>query len=275
MASAATTNWPAVDGDGLRGPRHQANGAILSRGPAPPAYAPMTLPTVDDRPLESGVLADVLLFGLLSLAVHFALYLHWQHPVPAGQPARPAIVDLSLVAPPPPMIEAPPLPAARPALPPAVAAPPKPRPAPLPGPRRPAPKAEPAPPLPPAEAVAPAPAPVASPGVAPSSTLAPAAPEAVAELQPAHTRATSRNNPKPHYPALARRRGWEGKVRLRIHVLASGLPDRVEVEASSDRALFDESALRAVKQWTFTPARRGDVPEASTLTLSIVFKLDN
>jgi periplasmic protein TonB len=64
-------------------------------------------------------------------------------------------------------------------------------------------------------------------------------------------------------------------VLLRIRVGADGLPGRVEVATSSGREVLDESAVRTVKRWTFTPAMRGAEPVDSELTLSIVFKLDN
>ena len=104
---------------------------------------------------------------------------------------------------------------------------------------------------------------------------APVAAPVEVPVTPAHTRATSRRNPKPEYPSIARRRGWEGKVLLRINVRADGLPGKIEVAESSGREVLDESALRAVKRWTFTPAMRGAEAVDSTLTLSIVFKLKN
>jgi protein TonB len=115
----------------------------------------------------------------------------------------------------------------------------------------------------------------AAPNLSTPGPAGPAGPVAAeAPLVPAHTRATSKRNPKPEYPSIARRRGWEGKVLLRIDVGADGLPGKVEIAESSGREVLDQSALRTVRRWTFTPAMRGDEPVASTLTLSIVFKLD-
>jgi protein TonB len=62
---------------------------------------------------------------------------------------------------------------------------------------------------------------------------------------------------------------------IRLHVLANGMPDSVAVVDSSGREMFDESALRALKRWVFTPAMRDGVPEASTVTIPVVFKLDD
>ena len=62
---------------------------------------------------------------------------------------------------------------------------------------------------------------------------------------------------------------------LRIEVRADGTPGRIEVEKSSGRDVLDQSALRAVQRWLFTPATRGGEAVDSTYTLSFDFKLDN
>jgi len=81
------------------------------------------------------------------------------------------------------------------------------------------------------------------------------------------------NNPPPDYPAFAQRQGWEGKVLLRVHVLASGKPDKVEIKQSSGRKTLDESALSAVKYWTFIPSKRGNTAIDGWATVPIEFKL--
>lgn len=91
---------------------------------------------------------------------------------------------------------------------------------------------------------------------------------------PASTRATSRRNPKPEYPSLARRRGWEGRVLLAVEVLTSGKPGAITVVTSSGHKALDNAALKTVERWLFEPARRDDVPVSSTMNLSIVFKLE-
>lgn len=81
------------------------------------------------------------------------------------------------------------------------------------------------------------------------------------------------NNPPPEYPAFAQRQGWEGKVLLRVHVLASGKPDKVEIKQSSGRKTLDESALTAVRNWTFIPSKRGTTAIDGWATVPIEFKL--
>jgi protein TonB len=91
----------------------------------------------------------------------------------------------------------------------------------------------------------------------------------------ANFRANYAHNPKPEYPAVARGRGWQGKVLLRVKVSAEGLSDDVSVEQSSGHDILDESAVEAVKKWRFIPAKRGDTPVASSVIVPIDFKLRN
>lgn len=63
-------------------------------------------------------------------------------------------------------------------------------------------------------------------------------------------------NPLPHYPKLARRRGYEGRTLLRVEVLANGLVGKIEIEASSGFEVLDTAALKSVKGWTFVPGTK-------------------
>jgi protein TonB len=81
------------------------------------------------------------------------------------------------------------------------------------------------------------------------------------------------NNPAPVYPEIAMDRGWEGKVLMKVHVLASGKPDSVSVIKSSGKDLLDNEAVRTVKKWSFVPAKRGTTPIDGWVTVPISFKL--
>ena len=91
---------------------------------------------------------------------------------------------------------------------------------------------------------------------------------------PADSNAAYLNNPKPDYPLTARQRSWQGTVLLRVYVGADGKALQVNIQRSSCHDTLDESALDAVKQWRFVPAKRGDIAEASWATVPIVFELD-
>lgn len=93
------------------------------------------------------------------------------------------------------------------------------------------------------------------------------------EFTEANFRANYAHNPKPDYPSTARSRGWQGKVTLRVQVSAEGRSESVAVEQSSGHDILDESALDAVRQWQFVPARRGDTAVASSVLVPIIFTL--
>jgi protein TonB len=108
-------------------------------------------------------------------------------------------------------------------------------------------------------------------GVALPPALAPTlAPVPVVQ---AHEGAGYLKNPRPPYPDLAQRRGWEGEVMLRVRVSPSGQVEGANVKTSSGRELLDEAAIAAVRGWTFVPARRGSTPIAGWVEVPIVFKL--
>ncbi|MNF14096.1 Gram-negative bacterial tonB protein [compost metagenome] len=60
---------------------------------------------------------------------------------------------------------------------------------------------------------------------------------------------------------------------LRVHVLASGKPSEVRLQTSSGREALDEAAIRAVKRWSFVPAKRGDVAQDGWVSVPIDFRL--
>ena len=82
-------------------------------------------------------------------------------------------------------------------------------------------------------------------------------------------------NPKPKYPAIARSRGWQGKVLLRVKVSADGLSEAVTLHSSSGHDTLDESAIAAVEKWQFIPAKRGNTAVASSVIVPIIFTLNN
>jgi protein TonB len=80
-------------------------------------------------------------------------------------------------------------------------------------------------------------------------------------------------NPPPPYPATARRRGWEGKVLLRVEVSASGSVRDVVIEKSSGYSCLDEAAQQAVYRWRFKPALQNGRPVPGQVKVPIHFNL--
>ncbi|MCA4901028.1 MAG: energy transducer TonB, partial [Rhodocyclaceae bacterium] len=144
-------------------------------------------------------------------------------------------------------------------------------------PPRPAPATPPPAEVAPASAVAPAPVPQA---LAPAldATPRPAAPSvsaaAPAALVPPSFDADYLHNPTPRYPPAAARLRETGRVLLAVSVSAAGLPERVEIAATSGSPRLDQAALETVKRWRFVPARQGDKPVAASVTVPLVFRLD-
>lgn len=115
--------------------------------------------------------------------------------------------------------------------------------------------------------------PAPPPSVQPAAASAPPAPPAPAPVTPASASAGYLRNPAPEYPSLAMRRGWEGTVLLRVHVLANGKPGDIHLQKSSGRTQLDDAALSAVKRWSFVPAKQGDTPVDGWVSVPIDFNL--
>ncbi len=81
------------------------------------------------------------------------------------------------------------------------------------------------------------------------------------------------DNPKPIYPFVARKNGYQGRVILRVDVLPDGTAASVELTSSSGYDSLDAAAVRSVRQWRFVPARRNGVPVAAAVAVPVLFKL--
>ena len=61
---------------------------------------------------------------------------------------------------------------------------------------------------------------------------------------------------------------------LRVHVLANGKPSDIQIQRSSGRDALDDAAVRAVKRWSFVPAKRGDQAIAGWVSVPLEFRLN-
>ncbi|HEY1029836.1 MAG TPA: energy transducer TonB [Pseudomonas sp.] len=213
---------------------------------------------------------EAILLGAFALTLHVAA-VTWlasrPEPVLPDVPVQipPMTIEFTRVAPP--VVEPPPpevIPEPEPVIEPpapvveelAVKPPPKPKPR----------------PQPPKQEAKPEPKPLETPPPAPP-TVAEAPPAPPPEVPPS-ANAGYLQNPAPEYPSLAQRRGWEGTVLLRVHVLASGKPSDIRIQRSSGREVLDDAAVRAVKRWSFVPARRGDQTIAGWVSVPLEFRLN-
>jgi periplasmic protein TonB len=83
------------------------------------------------------------------------------------------------------------------------------------------------------------------------------------------------NNPRPVYPMVARRMGWQGLVMLNVEVLAEGACGRVNVQHSSGHEVLDNAAMNTVRSWRFTPARHAGRASAQWFRVPVIFSLED
>jgi len=89
----------------------------------------------------------------------------------------------------------------------------------------------------------------------------------------AFTQARYSDTPKPAYPESARRENREGRVLLRVLIDDQGKTKSVEVNRSSGNDTLDGAAAEAIKRWHFYPARAGETPVESWVSIPIDFRL--
>ena len=81
-------------------------------------------------------------------------------------------------------------------------------------------------------------------------------------------------NPKPPYPNLARRRGWQGTVVLAVTVSEKGSANQVAVHTSSGYELLDSAASDTVSTWHFLPGKKNGQPVTTKVLVPVHFKLE-
>ncbi|RLB39870.1 MAG: hypothetical protein DRH12_10910 [Deltaproteobacteria bacterium] len=90
----------------------------------------------------------------------------------------------------------------------------------------------------------------------------------IVEARPAYLK-----NPPPPYPAIARRRGYQGTVILEVLVSKDGAVKDLRVFKSSGHKELDKTAMRAVKKWIFEPGKKGSTPIDMWVKVPIRFVL--
>lgn len=111
--------------------------------------------------------------------------------------------------------------------------------------------------------------------LSPATAAAPVQMTAKHKPSPQVSRAYPENkgNPPPKYPVLARRRGWQGTVKLSVLVLENGKVGDITIAKSSGYPLLDETALKAVARYRFVPGRQGDQPVTMRVEVPVHFRL--
>jgi protein TonB len=102
-----------------------------------------------------------------------------------------------------------------------------------------------------------------------------AAIKATAPTQPPGYGQAGLANPPPRYPWLARQKGEQGRVLVRVQVDREGRAAHVELARSSGHGRLDRAALRALRQWRFTPARRAGAAVPGVIDVPVTFRLSD
>ncbi len=80
--------------------------------------------------------------------------------------------------------------------------------------------------------------------------------------------------PKPKYPKLARKRGYQGTVQLEVFVGDDGMVRDLRVASSSGYPILDRAATDSVRKWIFKPGRRGTTKIAMWVNVPVTFLLN-
>ncbi|MEW6186021.1 MAG: energy transducer TonB [Thermodesulfobacteriota bacterium] len=81
-------------------------------------------------------------------------------------------------------------------------------------------------------------------------------------------------NRSPYYPAAARDQGWQGTVLLKVNVLKDGSVGSLALQRSSGYPVLDRSALKAVRDWKFIPAKKEGQPVEMEVQVPVKFRLE-
>jgi len=111
----------------------------------------------------------------------------------------------------------------------------------------------------------------------PSGTVGPEAGEKAGPVPSTEetTQATPayRKNPRPEYPRMAKRRGYQGTVLLEVLVNKAGKVNDLRILQSSGYRILDRSALQSVKTWLFEPGSIGDQKVDMWVRVPVRFEL--
>ena len=113
--------------------------------------------------------------------------------------------------------------------------------------------------------------------VAPQPTMSRAAAPATQGAEVPSTNATyevgSTKNPRPPYPLAAFQARIEGRVIVKVHVMADGKPAEIQLLQTSGSAQLDKSALDTLAKWELQPARKNGEAIDQWIEIPIHFRV--
>jgi len=82
-----------------------------------------------------------------------------------------------------------------------------------------------------------------------------------------------KKNPLPVYPAIAKRRGYQGIVELKVLVSEKGKVSAIKILKSSGYKSLDRQAVSTVKNWHFEPGKKNDIIQSVWVKIPVKFEL--
>ena len=82
-------------------------------------------------------------------------------------------------------------------------------------------------------------------------------------------------NPHPEYPIIARKKGWQGRLLLAVHIDKNGNVLNIHVKETSGFEVLDKVSVKTIRDWKFLPARYGDSNVEDNINIPVSFKLIN
>jgi len=83
-----------------------------------------------------------------------------------------------------------------------------------------------------------------------------------------------KTNPLPKYPESARKKGYEGRVELRVLISVDGQVSEIKIHKSAGYATLDHQAVKTVKKWIFIPRKKNGLATGTWVIIPIRFKLN-
>lgn len=80
---------------------------------------------------------------------------------------------------------------------------------------------------------------------------------------------------QPVYPYRARRLNLDGEVDVKFLVDTGGRVSRIRILRAAPKGLFDDSVMRALSSWRFTPGKVEGRPVNTWVTTTIAFRMDD
>jgi protein TonB len=74
---------------------------------------------------------------------------------------------------------------------------------------------------------------------------------------------------------IARKKGWQGRLLLNVHVSKDGNVININVVKTSGFEILDKISVKTIRDWQFTPARIGGKNVEDSLNIPVSFKLIN